>query len=223
MKRWLLWGAGALGLASLWWLVPAGLRRMDIFRVRRIEVSGARYLTAAEVARAASIPAGGNVFDDLEPARRRVGLLPGVASARVHRRIPGTVEFEIVEFEAIALVPAAKGLSLVDRRGRILPFDPTRSPLDLPIAAADSAVMGLVDRLKDADAGLYAAVTTAERDQGTIVLATPKHRLLFRVGATTKDILGAAAVVTEIERRQLEVTEIDARFEGRVIVRGHRS
>lgn len=223
MKRWLVWGAGAVGLISLWWLVPAALRRMDVFRIRRLEVTGARYLTAAEVARAAALPARGNLFDDLEPARRRVLALPGVEATVVHRRIPGAVEFEIREFEPVALVPGAKGLMLVDRGARVLPFDPTRNPTSLPIVAADSAVTGFIDRLRDADAGLYAAVTTAERDRGTIVLVTPKHRLLFRVGATTKDILGAAAVVSEVERRQLAVTEIDARFEGRVIVREPRA
>lgn len=223
MKRWLGWGAAALGAVSLWWIVPATLRRIDVFRIRRVEVTGARYLTAGEVARAAAIPARGNVFDDLESARRRVLALPGVEAVRVHRRIPGAVEFEITEFEPVALAPASRGLALVDRRGRVLPFDPTRNPTDLPIVTADSAVTGLVDRLKDADAGLYAAVTTAERDQGTIMLGTLKRRILFRVGATTKDILGAAAVLTEIERLQLVVTEVDARFEGRVIVRGPRA
>ena len=186
-------------------------------------MTGARYLTAAEVARAAAIPARGNVFDDLESARRRVLALPGVEAVRVHRRIPGAVEFEITELEPVALALASKGLAVVDRRGRVLPFDPTRNPTDLPIVTADSAVTGLVDRIKDADAGLYAAVTTAERDQGTIMLVTLNRRILFRVGATTKDILGAAAVLTEIDRLRLVVTEVDARFEGRVIVRGPRT
>ncbi len=223
MKRWLVRGAAAVALISLWWVVPAVLRRMDVFRIRRLEVTGARYLTASEVARAAAIPVRGNLFDDLESARRRVLALPGVEMAKVHRRVPGAVEFEIAEFEPVGLVAGAKGLVLVDRGGRMLPFDPTRNPTSLPIVTADSAVTGFVDRLRDADAGLYAAVTTAERDRGTIVLVTPKHRLLFRVGATTKDILGAAAVVSEVERRQLGVSEIDARFEGRVIVREPRA
>ena len=212
-----------MALISLWWVVPAVLRRMNVFRIRRVEVTGARYLTAAEVPKGAAFSPGGNLFDDLEPARRRVLAMPGVESVTVHRRIPGAVSFEIAEFEAVALVPGPKGLALADRRGRILPFDPTRNPASLPIATADSAVMGFVDRLRDADDSLYLAVTTAERERGTIVLVTAKHRLLFRVGATTKDILGAAAVVNEIERHQLTVTEIDARFGGRVIVRGHRS
>lgn len=219
-RRWLLGGAGAAALISLWWGVPAILRRMDVFRVRRLEVSGARFLTAAEVARTAAIPARANLFDDLEPARRRVLALPGVESVKLHRRIPGAVEFEITEFEPVALVPGPRGLALVDRRGRVLPFDPTRNPMNLPLAPADSAVTALVDRVRDADAELYATVNTAERERGTIVLTTARHRLLFRVGATTKDILGARAVVDELERHRLVVSEIDARFAGRVIVRG---
>ena len=220
MKRWVIGGAVALGLGALWLGGPLALRRMSVFQVRRIEVTGARYLTAAEVAREARLPTGASVFDDVEAARRRVLAIRGVARVTVHRRLPGALEFEIEEFEPVALVRSDGKLALVDRRGRVLPFDPTRAPTDLPIAEADSAVAGLLDRLADADPELSQSILTAVRDKMTIVLETGRHRLLFRVGATTKDIQGAAAVVTEVTRRQLAVSEVDARFDGRVLVRG---
>lgn len=223
IRRYWRWGAAAAGLAAAWWLVPAALRRMDVFRIRRVEVTGARFIEADAVARAAGFGAKANVFGDLEPARRRVLAMPGVERVEVHRRLPGAVEFEVTEFEPVALAATGGKLALVDRRGRLLPFDPTRAPIDLPISPADSAVTGLIDRLKDADADLYGAVTTAARERGAVVLETGTFRLIFRVGATTKDILGAAAVVGELARRHWTVAEIDARFDRRVIVRGRRA
>ncbi|MEZ4458064.1 MAG: hypothetical protein R2882_16180, partial [Gemmatimonadales bacterium] len=72
----------------------------------------------------------------------------------------------------------------------------------------------------DADPELFAAIQWAGRRQGTVVLETGKHRILFRVGATTKDILGAGAVLAELAKSRMAVAEVDARFRGRVIVRG---
>jgi cell division septal protein FtsQ len=216
----LTWGAvAAVGLVAIWLLAPVGLRRMGIFSVRRIDVTGGRYLSAADVARAAAFGPKANLFDDLEPARRRVLAVRGVAQVRVRRRLPGAVEFEIVEMDPVALSQANGKLVLVDRRGRPLPFDPTRVPVELPVATADSAVTGLIDRVKDADPELYGAVTSGSRERNTVVLETDKHRILFRVGATTKDIQSAAAVLAELARRKMSVTEVDARFEGRILVR----
>jgi cell division septal protein FtsQ len=220
VKKWVWWGVAALAIVVAGSLTPFALRRMTVFRVRRIEVIGARYLTAADVGRAAKLGPKANLFEPTEPIRKRVMAMPGVARVEVHRRIPGALVFEIGEFEPVAMTMSAGKLALVDRRGRILPYDPTRSPEDLPIAEPDSAVTGLIDRVKDVDPALSAEVLSGSRSGSTITLETAKHRLLFRVGATTKDIQGAAAVVTELARRQLAVAEVDARFEGRVVVRG---
>ena len=220
MRKWLWWGGAGVAIALIFWSTPLALRRMSIFRVRRIEVTGARYLTASMVGRAAKLGPKANLFDSTEPIRKRVAAMPGVARVEVHRRIPGALVFEIEEFEPVAMTMSGGKLSLVDRRGRILPYDPTRSPEDLPIAEPDSAVTGLIDRVNDTDPALSAEVLSASRTGSTITLETAKHRFLFRVGANTKDIQGAAAVATELARRQMAVAEIDARFEGRVLVRG---
>ncbi len=222
MKRgwvFVLWALGAAALVSLWWLAPMALRRMSLFQVRRLEVTGSRYFTAAEIAEAAKLPPGASIFDDTGPLHDRVLALPGVQRVVVHRRLPGALEIEVVEFEPVALVRTQNRVGLMDRRGRILPFDPTRSPADLPLAEADGEVGALIERVRETDSELHGAIEAVSRERNTIVLETVKHRLLFRVGATTKDIQGTAAVLAEIASRQWNVAELDARFEGRVIVR----
>ena len=217
------WGGGAvLALVGLWFLGPLALRTMAIFRVRRVEVLGARYLSAADIARALALGPKANVFDNPEPLAAKVLAIRGVRLATVRGRIPGTLEVRIEEFEPVALAPVDGKLTLVDRRGRSLPFDPTRAATDLPVAEADPAVAALVDRVKDADPEFFAAVTSAARDRNVIIVETKQHRLLFRIGATVKDIQAAAAVVAEVARRGMAVKELDVRFEGLVVVRGRR-
>lgn len=222
MKRW-LWASGAAAsVACLWLLGPRALRKFEVFRVRRVEVVGARYLSAAEVARALALGPKASVFDDPAPVAARALAIRGVRSATVRGRIPGTLQVRIEEFEPVALAPLDGKLTLVDRRGRSLPFDPTRAPTDLPVAQADPAVAALVDRLRDADPRFYAAVTSATRERNVIVVETAEHRVLFRVGASVKDIQAASAVAALVLSRRMAVRELDARFEGQVVVRGRR-
>ena len=222
MKRW-LWAAGSLvAVAGLWFLGPLALRKVEIFRVRRVEVPGVRYLSAADVVRGLDLRPKASVFDDPAPLAAKVLTIRGVRSATVHRRIPGTLEVRIEEFEPVALAPVDGKLTLVDRHGRSLPFDPTRAVTDLPVIDADPAVAAFVDRLKEADPGLFARVTSAIRDHNVIVVETAQHRVLFRIGATIKDIQAASTIAAEVTRRRMGVRELDVRFEGLVVVRGRR-
>ncbi len=220
--RWLRWALVPIGGLLLVWLGPIALRAMPLFRVRRVEVRGAAYLTAGQVAAALKLGRKANIFDPSEPLARRVVGIDGVAKASVHRRLPGALVIDVVEREPVALIRSGGHLSLVDRAGRLLPFDPSRAPSDFPIAVADSAVTGVLDRLKDAEPELYRQVISATRDRNTVVLETAARRWLLRVGASVNDLQALAVVQAEVERQALLVTELDARFEGRVLARGRR-
>jgi hypothetical protein len=67
LKRalWLLGGAAAV--AALWLVLPFGLRHLEFFRVRRVEIVGLQYLDAARVLGAAKIPPGASIYDDHAP------------------------------------------------------------------------------------------------------------------------------------------------------------
>ena len=88
----------ALLLLSLsWWVAPKLLRRLEFFRVRRIEIIGLENLDREEVLRGLSLPKRASVFDDKTPWERRARAIPGVATAEVSRRVPGTVRVTIAE------------------------------------------------------------------------------------------------------------------------------
>ena len=119
-------------------LVPEGLRKVDAFRVLRVEVVGTRFLEPYAVVKAAGLGRASNVFDD--PAAWRAGVLtlPLVSDVRVRRKLPATVEITVTEVEPVALVPGPE-LRAVDGSGWLVPLDPAVTPLDLPILSGVAA------------------------------------------------------------------------------------
>ncbi|MEO8227624.1 MAG: FtsQ-type POTRA domain-containing protein [Gemmatimonadota bacterium] len=217
---WYVLGSIALVLA-VWFGAPAAGRRMSFFRVRRIEFSGLQYGAPGDMLARLRIPERLSVFDDFDPVARRAAGLPGVRKASVSRRFPATLRIEISEAEPVAVTPRGDGLRLMDEQGRVLPFDPSRSAPDLPVAAApDSAVGKLLGRVQDFDPTLFAQVSTAWREQDDIVLEVGGRRLMFRPDATAEEMRAVTAVSEDLARRGRSYRELDGRFAGQVIVRG---
>jgi cell division septal protein FtsQ len=205
------------------WLAPRGLRRLAIFDVRRVEIVGTRFLESSHLITVLGLAPGANIFDPTEPLERRLFAVRGVARVTVHRRIPGTLVLDIQERPPVALARTDDRLVLVDREGRALPYDPAGVDVDLPVADADSAVLGVVERVRETDPELFAKVVAAVREPHAVVLETPGQRLLLSLEATPREIEDLGLVLDEAARRGLKATEFDARFAGRVIVRGGRS
>ena len=112
-----LWLAGACGIAlALWLILPFGLRHLEFFRVRRVEIVGLQYLDAAKVIGAAKIAPRASIFDEHEPVAARLRALPGVAGAEVGTRAPGTLRIELDETQPVALTPKGDRLAMVKDR-----------------------------------------------------------------------------------------------------------
>lgn len=221
MKKRLLLGALALGLLVTGVAVTRVLlKKLSFFSVRRVELVGARYLKADEVTRALRLRPRASIFDDTEPLARRAALLPGVLEARVTRRLPGVLRVAVREAEPVALAERAGRLVLLDSAGRSLPFDPTSPPADLPLAEPDSAVAGLLGRLRQGDPELFARVQRGTRFHQDIALDLGFGRILFRAGASDAAIRDLSLVAEVLSRQRRAWRELDARFLPRVIVRG---
>ncbi len=220
MKRALL----VSGAAILLVLAGVGgfklLRRMSFFSVKRIELVGARYLTPAGMARALAVPKGASIFDGTRALERRASQVSGVLEARVSRRLPGTIRVTVREAEPVALADRSGRLVLVDQAGRELPFDPTRPAEDLPLADADSAVAGLLARMRETEPDLFAKVERGERVKRDVALDLAEGRLWFRAGATSEEIRHLVLVADYLARKGRTWRELDARFASRIVVRG---
>jgi cell division protein FtsQ len=104
------------------------------FAVVEFDVEGNRRASDAEIVRVAGLERGGNVFRvDLEGVERRMLQNPWIQSAKVSRRLPGTIAVEVVEREAAAIALLGDDLYLVTPKG--LPFKllDDRDPHDLPV------------------------------------------------------------------------------------------
>jgi cell division septal protein FtsQ len=216
---WKILGALVL-LGAIWFGGPRGLRRLEFFRVRRIEIQGARYLAPRTITRALALGRDASVFDDPRAMERRLRALPGIQAAGVGRRLPGTLIVTVTETEPVALIPRRGALTPVDDRGRVLPYDPAQVVPDLPIAtSADSGLTRVLATVRTTDPALFSQIASAARVRDDVVLDLDGRRFWFSANATAEDVRAVTAVAQDLARRERSYRELDARFAGQVIVR----
>ena len=212
--------AAVLIVWLLWLGAPRVFRRLDFFRIRRVEIAGLQYLAPAKVTEALALDSRASVFDDLSAVGRRVRSLPGIVSAQVSRRLPGTLEIVLVEAVPVALTPRDGGMALLDASGRVLPFDPAATAPDLPIAtSADEIVARVLASVQQHDSVLFARVRTAWRVRDDVVLDVDGRRFWFSPAVTAEEIRAVMAVAQDLARQRRKYQELDGRFAGQVIVR----
>jgi hypothetical protein len=125
---------------------------------------------------------------------------------------------KVEEAEPVALTPRKTALALIDAGGRVLPFDPTRAPPDLPVVVADPGVARLIARVKDAEPGLYRRIVSAARVRNDVVLVGGEWRILLRPDAGRSQLRALAAVLDDLARKGRRWRELDG-FSDRVFVR----
>lgn len=211
------------GLALITLLGMGGVQlfsRMDFFRVRAVEVRGARNLRPEAVVRRLPVRPGESLFDDLDPVRRAADSIPGLTSVRVGRRLPGTIVVTVQEIEPVAYVMRRGKLEFVGANGEVLQLDPTVSGPDLPLVeVADSTVTGFLARLRATDAAFFARIVTAGRRGDDIVLGSGSQRYLFRPDAGAEVIRSVLFVEQDLTSNGRAWRELDARFADQVVVR----
>ena len=224
-SRWRLTLGGIavlLLLASPLWGPPV-LRRLDFFRVRRVEILGTRYTSPSELLERLRVDTTRSVWDPLEPLAARVRSHAQVESVTVARRLPGTLVVRVVERHPVALVEAPGGLRAVDERGRRLPLDPSKTPVDAPVVTAaprDTLVYHLLGEMQREAPQLYArlsSVRAAGVDEIVLQIADLSVRAMTNV--TLARLGDVDPVHRDLLRRQLRAAEIDLRYRDQVIAR----
>jgi cell division septal protein FtsQ len=146
--------------------------------------------------------------------------VPGITEAEVTRRLPGTLVVKVTESAPVALVQTPKGLRMINAAGRVLPFDPARAAPDLPIAsAADTAVAGLLGRLREIDPDFYGQMQAAWRVKDDVVLRLPAYTVWLRPSAGEEQLLAIKLVEADLKRRGRPFAALDGRFADQVVVR----
>jgi cell division septal protein FtsQ len=212
---------GLVLLGAGWMVAPRFLRKVEFFRVRRVELVGAELLGRDEVIRGLGLGRRASVFDDIAPLERRARGIPGVVEVEVSRRLPGTLVVELKEVTPVALVAGREGMTAMDAAGKLLPYDLSVAAPDLPvIPRADSLVGQLLGQIRMVDPALFAQVSSAEREGNGVAVAVARRRLLFRADASMETIRAVTAVAHDLARLRRPWRELDGRWAGQVIVRG---
>ena len=222
-RRWgrrLLWGLALGVVVGVPWWGRAALSRLDFFRVRTVRVEGARYLDAADVVRRLEVDTLRSIWDELAPLARRVETHPQVQAARVERRLPGTLVVHVVEHQPVAFVPAATGLRVHDARGRVLPVDPSRADLDLPVLEKpDTTLLRLLGEVQTASPALFRRISEIRRTGDDVQLRLFDVAVRVRPTVSARRLADIPPVEADLSRRRIPVAELDLRFRDQVIAR----
>ena len=216
-------------LSAPWWGRPA-LASLAFFRVRKVEIEGARYLAPSQLIGRLKLDSTASVFDDLAPLERRLSGDPQVAKVEVGRKLPGTLVVRVTENLPIALVPGPGGaLRAVDGAGRVLPIDPSRVSVDVPVVEQrDTAVLRVLAAVRDSAPALYARISDARRGAGkgelTLTLAAAGGigavlPVRAMTDVTVRRLTEIYPVEEDLARRQRRAAELDLRYRDQVIAR----
>jgi cell division protein FtsQ len=216
-------------VASPWW-GRAVLRRLDFFRVRRVEIDGARYVSPDEIVSRLRIDTTASLFDDVAPLEKRVRGHPSVRDVRIERKLPGTLLVRITENPPVAFVQAAAGLVAVDAAGRSLPIDPATADVDLPVLAGrDTLELRVLGEVREQAPALFARIGQVRRlpRDGSFYLlfkltgipSDLAHDVLAAGDVTAERLSDIVPVEQDLARRKLHATELDLRFRDQVIAR----
>jgi cell division protein FtsQ len=214
---------------------PRLLRHVPWFDVRRVEISGTHLLAPHQVLAASGIRAGQSVWSDLDRWESALRADPAIANARVSRRLPSTLRIRVTEKRPLAYVEDG-ALDPVTATGEILPLDPTRSPVDLPVIrgswsrtppATRHALLRETDRLSRLDPALLAQVAEIRPSDPRVDCLVLRHRLaeiVLPVGVGSDRLAELGEVLADLERRGVAVPSgppprIDLRYEDQIVVR----
>jgi cell division septal protein FtsQ len=220
------WGRriGAVGLllavTSPLWARPM-LSRMEFFRVRRIEVRGARFTPPEDIRKRLAIDTTFSIWSDLDPLQQRIADHPQVNRVRLSRRFPSTLVVSVEEHQPVALVQGRRGMQAYDATGRALPLDPSQTPVDVPLAArADTTLLRFLGQLQAVDRQMFARVNEIRRvSKDELMLELIGVSVRVRPDIAVERLAQISSVEAELALRKSRPRELDFRFRDQVIAR----
>ncbi len=222
------------------WGVRTAARQMAFFRVRSVEIRGVRYLQPNEVLSRLKVDTLMSLWDDLEQLRDRVRHHPQVTGVTITRRLPGTLVVTVEENQPVALIQGPTGFLPYDSVGHLLPIDPARTVLDLPIVAtSDPVLLKLVGAIRYTVPRVFSRIEEVRRTGRDEILLTLSRseaqrsramgdtaparggtvRVRIPLGLSVERLADIFPVENDLARRQVHVGELDLRYRDQVIAR----
>ncbi|MDO8500398.1 MAG: FtsQ-type POTRA domain-containing protein [Gemmatimonadaceae bacterium] len=236
-------------IAPASWLARRGASKLAFFHLRTVSVEGTRYLKPETVMQHLALDTTRSVWDDTGPLAVKLRLMSQVSEVRITRKLPGTLVVTIRENLPVALAPSPRGLEAVDGTGTVLPIDPTRDDLDLPIAAQrDKSILSLLADARARNPMLFRRISEIARDgrdglvlslvplgrpqaetpepsadsasaANAVAVAPPSLRVRASLGVSVSRLADIFPVESDLLRRRANVAELDLRYRDQVIAR----
>jgi len=234
----ILLATAVLGAISTWGGdVPDAIVQLELFRVREVEVRGARFITREEVGDLLDLTPETSVWSDKSVWRDRLLAHPLIKDAEVTSRPPDGLLVTVTERTPIALAPTPT-LEPIDAEGVRLGLDPAEYRLDLPVIEtrrlppAGSRLVpedvrllaGEVEHLMASDTTFQQLVSSVAWDEhGSVVVRWTEPPVVFllpRHASPARLREGLGALADAVAKSPTEApTAVDLRFADQVVVR----
>ena len=194
---------------------------MRFFQVRTVEVFGTHYIPPDDILARLRVDTTNSVWDDLGPLERRIAEHPQVRTVSIERKLPGTLVVRVSENLPVAFVPAAGGLRATDADGHLLPLDPSKVDIDLPVLERpDTAIVRLLADVRGASPALFAQISAARRlSPSELTFALPGMLVRTTASVNAARLADVLPVEQDLARRHARAAELDLRYRDQVIAK----
>jgi len=210
----------ALLLATTPWWGRVVLSKLAFFQLRKIEIEGLRYMAPDEIAERLEVDTTQSIWIDMGPVAERIRSHPQVADVRLHRKLPGTLVVRVTEHMPVAVVGTRTGFQVLDARGVVLPMDPSRAPVNLPILVQrDTTLLRLLADIRTAQPALFDRISEVRRAGPEVYFQLATVRVITMADVTVQRFADILPVEQDLATRQLRAAELDLRYREQVIAR----
>lgn len=209
---------------ALAWGIKQHVVTSPRFAVKNIRVEGTAKRTPEQVAEAAGVTIGTNVFTvDLVNAQRRLLQDPWIATAQVERTLPSTITIQVTEREAAAVVAVDGDLYLCTHEGELFKKLETDDPIglvvisgltssqvasdrNLAVARVRTALELLANYERRGPSGMHPVQEIHIADDGGLRMVVGKSAVTLEMGKPPfrKKVLRAGRVLTEVRKQKAD-------------------
>ncbi len=171
------------------------------FAVKTITVEGNARLSPQDVAREGGLEVDSNVFAvDLDAAARAIEADPWVKTAKITRKLPGSLLVVVTEHEPAAVVAIDDKLFLASRSGEFFKEASAEDPLDLPVLTGISGAEVARDRVGVERSVVRALDVVDELQKTSLAQRYPVEEVHLEADGTLSLVVGTDGIAIHLGR-----------------------